>query len=381
MIKETIGRIIEKWFISDPGLFGAICTHSFSDNMHMKCPMRTGKGYIEYNSEYISQLSDSAIEGLLKVEAIRILLKHPYERKPDFCSTWAAAIGSNLVIGDNYNLSDIQIDKPEDFELEMGKYYEWYCRNVQNILNEVGDAGAKDMEPDSSPAYGTLLRKTSNSAEIAELWDEDDSMITIINNVIKSVKNWGSLGGRLSEMIEISTQNKINWKNVLHGFRASILSSKVRLTRMRPNRRTGFDQMGTTRMYITSLLIAVDVSGSISKEELKNFYSTINSAFKYGFQTVDVIQFDCGVRVVQSIKHVLNKVHIIGRGGTSFNEPIQYAHEHKYDGLVIMTDGFAPEPMIPSGFRCRILWMCKNQECYDDTHQWMQKSGRVCVMK
>ena len=48
-------------------------------------------------------------------------------------------------------------------------------------------------------------------------------------------------------MLQASTRSRINWRNVLSGFRASILSSVRKLTRMRPNRRTGFDKKTSFR--------------------------------------------------------------------------------------------------------------------------------------
>ena len=72
---------------------------------------------------------------------------------------------------------------------------------------------------------------------------------------------------------------------------------------------------------------------------------------------------------------------LVGRGGTSFNEPIQYAHENRYDGLVMLTDGYAPEPLIPDGMKTKIVWVCRDRESYENAHQWMEKSGRVCIME
>ena len=96
---------------------------------------------------------------------------------------------------------------------------------------------------------------------------------------------------------------------------------------------------------------------------------------------MDVIQFDCGVRVVQSLKKVMRDIAVVGRGGTSFQEPINYANEHEYDGLVILTDGYAPEPLIPDNMRCRIVWVCNNRQSYEHAHGWMERSGRVCTME
>ena len=356
MIEKRLNDIIEKWFLFEPVLFKAICTHDLVRNEMIQCPIRCGKKIIEYNPKCIDSLTHSQIEDLLKVETIRILLKHPYERKPDFCSQETAAVCSNLVIADNYRA--LNMPKPEQFNLKAGQCYEYYCRELNG-----------------------KVKNSQYYSDLSELWEEDECMVARINDVIKSTKTWGSIPGQLSNVLEISTHSKFNWKNILQGFRASVLSSQRALTRMRPNRRTGFDNMGSARKYITSILIAVDVSGSVSDEILKEFYSTINCSFRYGFVSVDVIQFDCGVRSVQSLKSMLKKVTITGRGGTSFDEPVQYAHEHQYDGLVIMTDGMADEPQIPKNFKCKILWVCEDKDAYDLSHKWMRKYGRVCYLQ
>lgn len=202
-----------------------------------------------------------------------------------------------------------------------------------------------------------------------------------INGIIESTTRWGSLGGSLAEHLKASTKARINWRTVFAGFRASVLSSKRKLTRMRPNRRTGFEQMGSIRRFDTRLLIAVDVSGSISSESLSYFYGVINSAFRYGFESIDVIQFDCGITKVQSLKKQMSEVTALGRGGTSFQEPIDYAHENGYDGLVILTDGYAPAPTLPEGMHTKLIWVCPNRLCFEDNHTWMEKLGRACMME
>ena len=203
----------------------------------------------------------------------------------------------------------------------------------------------------------------------------------MIDGIIESTKDWGSLAGNFAEQLKASAKAKINWRNVLSGFRASILSMQRKLTRMRPNRRTGFDNMGSIRRFDTKVLVAVDVSGSISSSDLSYFYGVVNSAFRYGFTAVDVIQFDAGVRVVQSLKKVLRDVTVLGRGGTSFQEPIDFAHENGYDGLVILTDGYAPQPVLPDNMRCKLVWVCNNRDSYESSHGWMEKTGHVCIME
>ena len=389
-MRERIAQILERWFISEPALFQVLCTHSIEENATMPCPIRSGARKVEYNPAFLQEMSDAALDQALRTEAIRILLKHPYQRKPDACSQQAISVGSNLTIGDNYEFGSINIDRPKDYELPEGREYEWYSRQIQQLLPPEGDGGGTGGDGFSTPGSGDadgdartdrLAGNAEKNTALSELWDEDEITVAMIDGIIESTKDWGTLAGNFAERLKASTKARINWRNVLSGFRASILSTERKLTRMRPNRRTGFENMGSIRRFNTKLLVAVDVSGSITSVDLSYFFGVINSAFRYGFTAVDVIQFDVGVQVVQTLKKVLHDVTVLGRGGTSFQEPIDYAHEHGYDGLVILTDGYAPEPVIPENMRCKLVWVCNNRDNYEDSHRWMEKSGRVCTLE
>ena len=405
---SRIERILERWFILEPPLFQVLCLHELAPETSITCPLRCGRRRLEYNPDLLGKMTDAALEENLKLEAVRILLKHPYERFPDGCCLVAAALGSNVTVGDNYTFTHIAVQTPADYRLDKGQYYEWYAMKIQELLppamgEDADEAMARDsdcthgsgeyrslLSGDMSGPYGDSSEDTSSSEEgrtsgfryefctdtgirelqdLAELWDEDAMMACQINNVIESTRDWGSMPGNLQQVLKASLKAKIDWRKILSGFRASILSSERKLTRMRPNRRTGFENMGGIRRFNTKLLIAVDVSGSV------------NSAFRYGFESVDVLQFDHGVHSVVSLTKAVKDFNVCGRGGTSFQEPVDYAHENGYEGLVILTDGYAPSPMIPEGMKAKILWVCVDRESYDEHKDWMSKSGRVCMMQ
>ena len=374
-MQERYSRILEQWFIMEPPLFQVLCIHELVPNTRMKCPLRSGRKKLEYNPEIVVEMSDDALEEALRAEAVRLLLKHPYERRPDGCSQQAMGLGSNLVVGDNYSHPRFRIETPQEYGLKSGMSFEWYAREVEKQKSGDGSGDSDDESPGGASADDEKHR------DLAELWDEDDMTVQVINGIISTTKSWGSIPGNMAELLTSSLKAKINWRNIFAGFRASIISSKRKLTRMRPNRRTGFDNMGSVRRFDTKLLVAVDVSGSISTESLQYFYGVINSAFRYGFESIDVIQFDQGVRAVHSLKKVIKDIAILGRGGTSFQEPVDYAHENGYDGLVMLTDGYAPEPVIPEGFKAGLLWVCENEDCLRAHKCWMEKSGRTCVME
>lgn len=379
-MQERYSHILEQWFIMEPPLFAVLCIHELAANTQMSCPLRSGRKKLEYNPGIVNEMSDEALEEALRAEAVRLLLKHPYERRPDGCSQKAMALGSNLVIGDNYSHPRFRIETPDEYGLKKGMSYEYYTRKIEEQTGSSSGKSQSEGDDQSSP-NGQNGGVSDKLSDLAELWDEDELTVQMINEVINTTKSWGSVSGDFAEMLRSTLKAKINWRNVFAGFRASIISSKRKLTRMKPNRRTGFQNMGSIRRFDTKLLVAVDVSGSISTESLRYFYGVINSAFKYGFESIDVIQFDCGIKLVQNLSKVVREVPVLGRGGTSFQEPIDYAHENGYDGLLVLTDGYAPEPQIPDGFKAGILWVCENEDCLNHHRRWMEKSGRTCVMQ
>ncbi len=394
-MREVVDKIIQRWFLSEPALFRVMCLFTLKENCDISCPVRIGakdrtvmigmesceitsreKGLqkMEYNPELLHGMTEQEIAEYFKCEIIRVLLKHPYERLPDGCGREACALGSNILLGENYNFRYIGMPRAVEYGLEGNQIYEWYCLRLQEIgdeqIRESGGAGADIL--DSSPL-----------SDLSALWQEDQFMAESVNSVIRQCEEsnqWGTIGGNLIEKIIAGARANINWRTVLNGFRASILSSKRKLTRMRPSRRFDFDQMGSIREFDTKLLVAMDVSESIASKDIEYFLGVINSSFKYGIQQLDVIQFDTVITTVMTIRQALKSFTAVGRGGTHFQPAVDYAVKNGYDGLIMLTDGFAPEPIIPHHTTLKIAWVCTGEYSYDCNHEWMERTGRVCIM-
>ena len=135
---ERISKITERWFLSEEALFSVFCTHRVAENSGMECYIRVGKGVIEVNPDLCEDISDKELEERLRVEVIRILLKHPYDRQPDGCCITARALGSNCVIGDSYHLQKVEMEKPSNFKLPPKGHFEFYARCIQKLLQKMG---------------------------------------------------------------------------------------------------------------------------------------------------------------------------------------------------------------------------------------------------
>ena len=186
----------------EPPLFQVLCIHELVPNTQMKCPLRSGRKKLEYNPEIVVEMSDAALEEALRAEAVRLLLKHPYERRPDGCSQQAMGLGSNLVIGDNYSHPRFRIETPQEFGLKNGMSFEWYAREVEKQQEK---SGSGDGDGDS-PAGASGNDK---HRDLAELWDEDDMTVQLINGIISTTKSWGSIPGNLAEILTSSLKAKI----------------------------------------------------------------------------------------------------------------------------------------------------------------------------
>lgn len=406
---ERFKYLAESWFLSEPAFFAMFCSHAHIPNPNLKCAVRVGQCRMEYNPELISAMPDEMFEETIKIEMIRLFLKHPYERTPAVCPREKMRIASDIVLTSNYRFNyQPYMASAEMFDLPSDKHYEWYLGNLPNYEDVVecgqenngekqcGDEAAAESDEESdaenfdngnSSSEGAKDNDGHDSEALAEsagLWEEDECKKIDIDNTIEKIKDWGTVPRNLADTIIASTQARIDYRKVLSGFRASVLSSKRSLTRMRPNRRSGFEHMGSKRDFSTRLLIAVDVSGSVTNETLGNFFSIIVRFFKYGIEEMDVIQFDTEIKgEILSLEKVRKgtKFEINGRGGTNFQSVFNFIAEHRdYDGLIIFTDGYAPEPKVKPGDRTRKVWVCEGETSYNKHHEWMLKSGRACFL-
>ena len=409
---ERIHKEVEQWFLTDPLLFTVYCSHRLTINPNMQCPLRSGQGRIEYNPPQVDQLSNTQLKAMLTVEMVRILLKHPYSRQPSGCSGIALKMASDMVISPAYNMAWAGLAHPDNFGLPVGQHFEWYAHrlSLMDIPHEAVTSEERDGEQtdtgntedsgqdenpstDAQDSEQTAINDANQqegsdaSQDYTSLWEEDVFMNQELTSIINGTTHWGCLPGSMVELIQKATEGKIDYRNALRAFRASILSQKRHLTRMRPSRRFGFEQMGSRYEFTTRLLVAIDTSGSVGSNGLARYFRILTTFFKYGIQEIDVLMFDTVVQgklmTLTEAKKNKQTFEVKGRGGTSFQVPIDYVTAHPdYDGLIILTDGEAPVPKVPALLRAKILWVIDNAENFYKRHyEAFRKTGRVCWME
>ena len=415
--ENRLKTIIKNWFISEPLLFSIITTHHLVMNDGLSVAMRTGRMCIEFSNLLCSELSDTELTDFLKIETYRILLKHPYARQPYKANPTALQLASDVVIakffvppsgiesagivylksqawrfstldyplGKRWSDTDelkffqrnLQIDRNTGLlktvdDLTFEQWYKW----LLFLIRETSAGGGEACGAGALSDYDL-----SAITESAELWQEDESAQNQIDDKIKKAEienGWGETGGNLVRTLQEQTDFSFDYRRALTKFRANIVSVNRRLTRMKPSRRYGFSAMGSRYERKADILIAVDVSGSITDESFTCFYHAIkNFFFLKIIENIDLIFFDVNLKNTSPIKFSKNLklAEIQGRGGTNFQPPIDYFLEKRsrYSGMIIFTDGEGEVPKMTGGSgNASILWILDSRLAYEKSRWWIE---------
>lgn len=415
--ENRLKTIIKNWFISEPLLFSIITTHHLVMNDGLTVALRTGRMCIEFSNLLCSELSDTELTDFLKIETYRILLKHPYARQPYKANPTALQLASDVVIakyfvppsgiesagivylksqawrfstldyplGKRWSDTDelkffqrnLQIDRNTGLlktvdDLTFEQWYKWLLFLIRETSAGGGEASGAGALSDYD---------LSAITESAELWQEDESAQNQIDDKIKKAEienGWGETGGNLVRTLQEQTDFSFDYRRALTKFRANIVSVNRRLTRMKPSRRYGFSAMGSRYERKADILIAVDVSGSITDESFTRFYHAIkNFFFLKIIENIDLIFFDVNLKNTSPIKFSKNLklAEIQGRGGTNFQPPIDYFLENRsrYSGMIIFTDGEGEVPKMTGGSgNASILWILDSRLAYEKSRWWIE---------
>jgi predicted metal-dependent peptidase len=314
-----------------------------------------------YNADFVKSLTTSEISAVLRHEALHILLHHLTRSKHFSYNPKGYNVAADLAINCNIEgLPDMALF-PDKFDLPDNQSAEWYYEKLKQEQDENGGGSLEEM----LEGKGELIDDHS-------MWEDFDKELIeekvrqIADRAIKKQMETGGFGnlpaGLVDQIVSLN-KPKVPWFRELRRFvQKSVISGK-QVTRKRENRRTGstypYLNPGSKRDSVSKLLVALDTSGSVSDQQLRQFVSEMNGLVHL-CQT-DVIQFDTQLYgEPMTLSKKINKFEIQGRGGTDFDPPIQMFLDRGYDGLIMFTDGYAPFPEIPANKKKRILW-CLDQ--------------------
>ena len=362
-----LDRAVKTLLIREPfyGLFLLNLNRYYGDKCDTACVCRNGiNTELCVNKKFWDTLSDDEQLGILRHELGHILFKH---------------ITSSEYFGDHNKFNkaaDCEVNSyipilqkdpycyPAHWNLENNKGTKFYYENLPDEPDQSND-GSEGSNGDSSNSYDP----NDSHASWKDFQDLSDTEKQLIENQIDyQAKNTaetcqkliGSIPGELKEYIDSLFKIKpqvFNWKAYFRRVIGNLITSELYLTRMRPSRRFP-DSRGVKFKRKPHVLVGVDTSGSISDEELEDFFSEIYYLWKSGVK-VTIAQIDTKIEHIEEYNGKFNK-EIYGRGGTEFTDLITYYNERKKDfsTLVIFTDGYVSLNLPP--FRNGVWVITKN---------------------
>lgn len=137
------------WFFKNPLYFKILCLFEIKESKQNFCAIRCGKQIIEYNPDILETMSVAEIRNLLIAELNRIILRHPYRKKPNSCydTLW-------------YEASDITIKQEK-----ILKYNFPANHNMEYYYNELKKIKEEDIEisPNGNSSMLGIQTDTTNS--------------------------------------------------------------------------------------------------------------------------------------------------------------------------------------------------------------------------
>jgi len=205
-----------------------------------------------------------------------------------------------------------------------------------------------------SPSRNTDIEKLENNWKIAAI------------QAALAAKCRGELPGDLAQLIEEIKNPKIDWRAELRRFMQT--HAKNDYSWSRPNTR-----YLASRLYMPALhseqmgpiAIAIDTSGSIGDEELKQFLGETGSIVdELKPEYTLVIEADAAVNGVNRYDsgEIFSLPEIHGRGGTDFRPAFDYLNAEGIEPacLIYLTDLYGPEPDEPPPYP--VLWVCTTDQ-------------------
>lgn len=358
--------------------------------------------------------------GAIKHQILHIVFKHAL-RFPEFGNKKLFGIASDLatnqyIQSDQLTEDAIRMEDFPEFQLSRGQGIDYYYKRLADELADMqsctGGGGQSDNSDnptsaassegemqDAPPELNQAQQRLKDLMESEDnqhldqhkFWDEFEKLSSaeqkiidaaINESIVNSIsrikpKDYGNLPAGLQQYINLlveSLKPNVNWRRVLRIFTASSSRTRLRNTIRRPSKRYGTTP-GIKIQAKQKILVAIDTSGSVNQNELKEFFGELYYIWKQGAE-IYVVECDTDIHNQYLYKGSPPEV-ISGRGGTNFDAPIEFANEEYLpDAIVYFTDGYAPAPTVVA--RKPILWMVTHQGI--DSDAWDFLPGRKVKM-
>ena len=204
--------------------------------------------------------------------------------------------------------------------------------------------GAKEKRPsDAGNAMDDYFDSSERHAQkMMEKWGEndliDEKIQQITNHIASDASRWGNVSGMLKQMILEANAPKFDPTTVVKHFKQEIQSEQMESTRSKTNRRFGYVLPGWRHKMKSSILFAIDCSGSMSDDDVALGEAFVNKFIKHAKVSYCFWDGVCGE--ITDLKRKEKNFELVGRGCTNPDSVLERLEEEHLDfgGLVFFTD-------------------------------------------
>lgn len=382
--QESLSKISKDLMLKEPfyGFFLIMLNKVWHDTIGTAAVSKNGINYqLTISEKFWEPLSESHRMGLLKHELLHIAFNH-LTTFDLFKDKKLANIAMDMEINQYIDKDwlpegGIDIDDYSDLHLDRragSRYYYDKLQKAQKNKKQNGSCGDGNMDKllDALEAGECIVKigdKDVNMPnhpwkDFQNLPDAEKQLIEKqLQRVLNDVKNQtekkqGNVPGEMKGIIKIEKiiPPKFNWKNYLRRFTG--ISTKIFTKKIRRKENTKFPDMPGMKVKMKQkLMLAIDTSGSVCDDEVREFMNEMHHIYKTGVD-ITLVQCDTYIRDISEYKGTYDlKLH--GRGGTDFTPVIKYFNENtSYTSLVYFTDGEAYTSVNP---RAKVLWVHSEQ--------------------
>lgn len=334
------------------------------------------KYVIYFNPIIFLNLDLKQMESTIKHEILHIVSMHlirAKELKVGY-STLAINMAMNIVVNTYldhlppYAVTLEWVDLNYSLKLLPFKPFEYYVEEIQTALDLIEadkDAPDESDKDEADDHNNDEVETVYNPEKAHDIWEDfsDIDEKTLQEFTEKFIDNAqkGYIPNYLESMISSlkNSKGELPWNLYLKRLMGTVESQKkktiTRRNRRQPDR---LDLRGQLRSHKANIVVALDISGSISDEEFNQAIKEVLDIVKNYNQEITIIESDSEIRrvyKVKSVKDIKDRINI--RGGTKFTPVFEYANQNKVNLLVYFTDGKGEEKLltIPRGYKT--LWI------------------------
>jgi len=426
-IQSSISRASKRLQLTQSfyGLFLNMLNKRWNDEISTACVSKNSYALgfqLNINPVFWNSLSDDEQIGVLQHECMHICLMHLF-MWDDFSDKEIGNIAADIEINQNIKKGLLPADtmSVNEFKEKYGPIRESIIKEctevgmskpkiMEQLVNHIPTRGVfledfpeLNMEPNKGARYyysklikakedgdcpnlNDLLSQGGPTSFEHDLWsqlqelDEGSKKMlqAQLEHELKEVadsitKSRGTIPGEMQGLIKALLHTdppKFDWKGYLRRFLGNSIDYHRKSSRRKLNKRFNMNP-GRKVKRKKHILVGVDTSGSVSDNELKEFFHEINHIYKAGTK-VTVVHCDTTIQKIEEYKPGM-EFKVYGRGGTYFEPVLDYYNEHssEYTCLVYVTDGEANVPPRPKG---RMLWVLSSQS---NMNEELKQTGQV----